>query len=73
MFYNNFFKVCKKTKKKQMEEINGRNKNKLLTTHISKTAGAISFKFGMWGSLPGEYLCSETDPNRMRDHGATKV
>ena len=50
-----------------------RNQNEILATHISKMAGVISLKFGMWGSLPGGHLCSETGFNQMRDHGATKV
>ena len=55
------------------EEEKRRNKNEILTTHISEMAGAIFFNFGMWGGLPGGHLCSETGSYWMRDHGATKV
>ena len=63
------FRSVQKDKEKNEE----RKKKEILATHILLTAGAISFKFGMWGSLPGRHLCSETSSNQIRDHRATKV
>jgi len=37
-----------------------------LGTRISETAGAISFKFAVWGHIPGRHLCSKSGSNWMR-------
>ena len=61
------YEKIKNKKKKQ------RNKNDILATNILKMAKETFLKFGMWGGLPGGYLCSETGSNQMKDHGAIKV
>ena len=48
-------------------------KTQTLAAGISKMAGAIFFKFGMWTPLPSRHFCSNFSFNRIRNHGATKV
>ena len=57
----------------EVEEKKQRKKTQTLVTRISKMAGAIFFKFGMWTPQPSRHVCSNFGFNRIRNHGATKV
>ena len=57
----------------QKEEKKRRKKTQTLAAPISKMAGVIFFKFGMWTPLPSWHFCSNFGFNRIRNHGATKV
>ena len=67
-FMADFEKCAKRRRKKKTKK-----KPQTLAACISKMAGAIFFKFGMWTPLPSRHVCSNFGFNRIRNHGATKV